>query len=143
MSKKRTCEEVKYLINKLGFEIVDKEFKYENDKQKIALRDKVGYLYFPKFNGLKSGKIPDKFNKANPYTTHNIKLWCKLNNKPFELISDTYDGNNKLLKWKCLKDGCEEIFKMNWGNIYQGKGCGFCEGRQVGLSNCLITKIQN
>jgi len=140
MSKKRTIEEVKDLVNKFEFEIVDKEFKYENDKQKIALRDKVGYLYFPKFNGLKSGKIPDKFNKSNPYSTQNIKLWCKLENKPYKLISNTYEGNIKLLKWKCLKDDCGEIFEMNWGNISQGKGCGFCGGRQVGLSNCLSTK---
>jgi len=139
VSKKFTHEEVEKFIENLGYELTS---EYINSKEKLTLRDKnTGYLYFSNLNNLKNGKIPDAFHKSNPYTIQNIKLWCKLNNKPFELVSNTYEGNNKNLKWQCLKEECKEIFEMNWGNISQGKGCGFCCGRQVGISNCVATKF--
>jgi len=108
--------------------------------QVLIFKDYEGYFYISNFNNLKCGNKPDKFNKSNPYTIHNIKLWCKLNNKPFELISKKYCGNVKKLKWQCLKETCNEIFEMNWGDISQNNGCPYCAGVKVGLSNCLAIK---
>ena len=101
---------------------------------------KEGYLVFIRLGTLRTGRFPRIFDKSNPYTIQNIKLWCKLNNKPFELMSDKYDGNNKNLIWRCLKENCEEEFEMRWGDISQGQNCPYCAGYQVGLSNCLATK---
>jgi len=67
-------------------------------------------------------------------------LWVILNNKPFELISEEYISNTIKLKWKCLIEGCGEIFEANWNHIVGNRGCGYCTGSQVGLSNCLATK---
>jgi hypothetical protein len=44
------------------------------------------------------------------------------------------------LKWKCLKDDCGEIFEMSWDCISRNQECPFCDGKKVGLSNCLATK---
>lgn len=85
--------------------------------------------------------IPNKFHKSNPYTIQNIKLWCKLNDKTFELIDrQEYKGAKELLQWKCLKEDCQETFKANWEHIKTGNGCSYCAGKQIGLSNCLATK---
>jgi len=81
-----------------------------------------------------------KFSKYNPYTIQNIKLWCKLNNKPFELLSEEYISNDKDLLWRCLKNNCKEIFNMSWASISLIKKCPYCRGYRIGLSNCLATK---
>ena len=135
---KYTYNYIKESVNNLGYELLDKI--YNNSITKLTLKDSEGYYYYIKFSTLHLGNIPRKFDKSNPYTIQNIRLWCKLNNKQFELLSDTYDGNNKYLEWKCLKEECGEIFKQNWGSIHNGQNCSVCAGRQVGLSNCLATK---
>ena len=104
------------------------------------MSDSLGYYYTAIPILLLRGSIPYKFRISNPYTIQNIKLWCKLNNKPFELVSDTYTGSHENLKWKCIKEGCKEEFEATWANIYSNYGCPFCAGQKVGLSNCLATK---
>ena len=113
--------------------------KYDN-KSKLILMDNKGYLYTKTWSALRR---LNKFHIAsddNLYSIQNIKLWCLLNSKPFELASDTYINNRKDLQWRCLKEDCGEIFKMRWDHISRNVGCPFCDGKQVGLSNCLATK---
>jgi len=124
--------------NNPKFELLSKNFK--NQKEKLIFKDIDGFLYAVIIGSLEQSSNLNKFDISNPHTIQNIKLWCKLNNKTFKLISDKYIESKKILEWKCLKEGCREIFKASWNNIYNGKGCGFCEGMQVGLSNCLATK---
>jgi hypothetical protein len=137
---KWTYKLVKEYLEKLGYELLSKEYK--NCKQKLVLKDQDGYLYCGNLdNIIHRQKTPNKFSKYNPYTIENIKLWLRLNNKPFELISNIYKNNNEKLKWKCLKEECSEIFEMSWNSIFSsGQGCSCCAGMQVGLSNCLATK---
>ena len=125
-------------LNNKPFILISDE--YINNGSKLIIKDFDGYYYKITFGNMSSGQTPDKFHISNPYTIQNIKLWCELNNKPFKLLSDEYKGNNKKLKWQCLKDGCGEIFKSNLNHILQNRGCGVCHGKQVGLSNCLATK---
>jgi len=137
-NKKYTYEEVKKIIEDKGYALVSD--KYLNNRTKLIFKDKEGYLYFSVLTRLQQGMTPEKFHICNPYTIHNIKLWCELNNKPFILISDDYKGNNIKMDWKCLKENCGEIFRIGWNDILSGKGCGVCVGQQVVLSNCLATK---
>jgi len=132
-----TIEEVRSNIGKLGFTLLSD--KYRNNKEKLILRDNNGYTYFVSLDNIKNHGSSSAFHISNPFTLENIKLWCILNKKPFELISNKYENNNKYLKWKCLLDNCGEIFSAIWNNIYHGKGCGYCHGMQVGISNCLAT----
>jgi len=113
---------------------------YINSKEKLLSQTHEGYLIYVRLSDLKSSGTPNIVDKSNPFSIHNIKLWCKLNNKPFKLISDEYKGNKELLKWECLKEDCGEIFEARWNSIQSNQGCGFCRGYQVGLSNCLATK---
>ena len=113
---------------------------YLGNKNKLTLFTEEGYMCVTSSDVLQRGFSPSLFINSNPHTIANIKLWCKINNKAFNLISSEYLGNDKKLQWKCLKDGCEEIFEANWDSIFSERGCGYCAGKQVGLSNCLATK---
>jgi len=136
-NNKFTYKYVKEYIENHDYELISK--KYINSNYKLIIKDNIGYYYFIYLYSLQN-HMPNKFDKSNPYTIQNIKLWCKLNNKSFELLSDTYEGNSKKLKWKCLKEDCREIFEKSWNSIYANQNCGYCAGKQVGLSNCLATK---
>jgi very-short-patch-repair endonuclease len=138
MSRKFTYDEVKLFVESLGYILISDN--YINSNIKLILIDKEGYYYLATLKELQKGCKPDRFSKFNLYTIQNIRLWCKLNSKPFELISEAYINNKGKLEWKCLEKNCGEIFKSTWNDIYNGCGCGYCNGKQAGLSNCLATK---
>jgi len=122
-----------YLKNK-GYELISKE--YINANTSLIFKDIDGYYYFQTLSNFLN-KSHVKFSSFNPYTIQNIKLWCKLNNKPFELVSNTFVKAIQKLKWKCFE--CGEIFECEWSVIQSGCGCGVCRGFQVSTSNCLAT----
>jgi len=127
-------------LRKLGYTLISKEYK--NNKSKLVFKDKNGYLYYMSFETISRGNKPKKFHKTNIHTIHNIKLWCKLENKPFELISVEFKGVFDNLQWKCLKDGCTEEFEAIWHDTLDNCGCPYCciPSKKIGLSNCLSTK---
>jgi predicted RNA-binding Zn-ribbon protein involved in translation (DUF1610 family) len=133
-------EEIQKIINeKLGWRILD--IKIKNGATHVDLIDDFGYIYCDvNIHHIKRNEKPRFVQKSNKSTIQNIKLWCKLNNKPFELISDKYEGTDKKLKWKCLNEICLEIFELSWHDISQNVGCQYCVGKKVGMSNCLATK---
>ena len=135
---KYTLEEVRKIVKEFGFELISE--KYINNHQKLIMQDINGYLYFSRLSDLKGGKNPVFAQKSNPYSIYNIRLFCKINNKQFELLSNAYDNANENLKWKCLKEDCMDEFEASWHSVYNGNGCGVCHGKQIGLSNCLATK---
>lgn len=137
--RKFTIDEVKNILLKLNLQLIDD--KYINCKQKITVKDQDGYLYLSTFADIQVGR--NKISKYNPYTIQNIFLWCKLNNKQFQLISTSYKNAKTKLLWKCLKNNCNEIFEMTWTDISQGHGCSYCSSQQLGISNCLANKNPN
>lgn len=138
VSRKVTIETMKNKISELGFSLQDDYV--EDAHSKITLIDKDGYKYSTIWNNIQQNELPMKFYSSNPYTIFNIKLWLEINKIPIELLSEKYVANDKNLKWKCLKEGCGEVFKTTWQNIYIPTGCPFCAGKRVGKSNCLATK---
>jgi len=143
MGKRKTQEEAKEAIKVLGYELLS---EYLGTMDNVIIKDREGYLYFPIYKSLVlDKKYPQIAHKVNPYSAQNIKLWCKLENKLFELVSDIYIDSSPLnkLQWRCLKKGCGEIFEADWGAVHGGCGCGVCHGKQVGLSNCLATIYPN
>lgn len=137
--KRYTYEEVKNYIESIGLFLISD--KYIHGKEKLIIKDNFGYFYTMNFYRIKEGVNLKKFHKSNPYTIQNIKLWCKLNDKLFELLDNQeYIDAHSKLNWECLKISCGEVFKANWSDIKSGYGCGVCYGRQTTLSNCLSTK---
>jgi hypothetical protein len=126
-------------INKSEYDLLSD--KYTDSSAYITLRDKAGYYYYIiTRNFIYNSNQPTKFHKTNPYTIYNIKLWCNINSKNFELISNDYAESHKNLTWKCNNTNCKETFSKTWADISQNQGCPFCLGQQVGISNCLATK---
>ena len=134
---KWTYELVKETLLAKGYILID--LKYKNALSKLTFKDMDSYYYFQSISVFLRSN-PMKFDVSNPYTIQNMKNWCVLNNKPFELISTNYSNAKTKMQWRCLKEDCGEIFLADWSGIYSGNGCGVCVGAQVTLSNCLATK---
>jgi len=136
-SLKHTYEEIKLLVESKELELISKEYLRNCDK--LTVKDKEGYYYYVSLCSIQKSAFTIKVHQSNPYSLQNIKLWCKLNNKPFELIDNQiYIKGTINLKWKCLKDG--EIFELAWNKISdKNQGCPYCSKLKVCLSNCLAT----
>lgn len=131
-----TYLEVCGIFKQYGFELVSN--KYDNMMQKLYCKDSIGYLYNTNLSNLIINKNPSLFFNSNPYTIQNIKLWCKLNNKPFILLSNNCTNSVDNLLWQCLK--CQCNFYASWSFIYnRGFGCPYCAGKQVSKINCFAT----
>ena len=128
--------EIKIYIESLGYELVSKTY---DPKSKLIIKDNFGYYYVINLMNLKLGKKPSYVHTSNPYTIQNIKLWLKLNNKSFELVTEVYTKIKERFKWKCFI--CEETFESTCHSVLNHNvGCPYCVGQKVGLSNCLATK---
>lgn len=135
-----TYNKVKIYVEEKDYILIDN--KYINANSKLTFIDKYGFYYYQSFIKFKNDcNSMSKFHISNPYTIHNIILWCKLNDKLFTLLDgQEYKGNKTKLKWKCLIPECGEIFKKSWDNVYNEKNCPYCSGQKVGLSNCFANK---
>lgn len=123
---KLTEQEIKQIVNKFlgaNWKIIKIGI---NRSTYVNLIDSEGYFYNKVLvNNIKKHYIPKKFHPTNPYTIQNIKLWCKLNNKPFELLSKVYENAHQKLQWRCLK--CNNLFLKSLNVIQRDSSqCPFC-----------------
>lgn len=134
MSKKITKEEAIKILNDNGYELLSDE--YTNSQTRIYIMDLNGYKFETCINSFNrnikqniSFRIVDS---KNPFSIDNIKLWLKLNNKPFILLSDKYIGNgsknkNDKLTFMCIDNN--HIFDMTWNDMHNSKVCPKCYHR--------------
>lgn len=109
----------------MGFSFINANIVYKGICEKYDLIDINGYKYHCRLQHLLNNKLPNFVGINNPYSCENIKLWIKKNNKPFELISETFENAHTYLKFKC--SCCNTVFERNWNNIYSGgNGCRKC-----------------
>jgi hypothetical protein len=129
MTKKQNYiyQQIEDYLNNLKYTLITKLDDFLNANQKVIFKDSLGYKYYLTYKTLQTIKKLLFAASYNPFSIDNIKLWCNLNNKPFELISDEYISINKNLKWKCLKDINHNIWESSWHNIFfSGTGCPKC-----------------
>jgi hypothetical protein len=138
LPRKIIIEEAQEKLSSLGYAWVDGNYK--STSSKLIIKDEKGYMYETSMKIIIKGYHPDFVSKYNSFSIENIKLWCEINNKNFTLVSDKYETNNKNLQWKCNQEGCGEIFYLPWSKIISNRGCHYCSGKKVGISNCLATK---
>lgn len=138
--RKLEDEDVLKLVHDCGFKL---HGHYINATTNLKLEDKDGYLYSLIIGLLRNRKSDfNKFSFSNEYTIHNIKLWLKLNNKPFTLLSSDFETTHSKLKFKCNTDGCGEIFEKSTNNLTISQTrCPYCTGQLVGVSNSLKTRF--
>lgn len=116
------------LYKKYGYKIVNGEYSDLNSMFDIV--DDYGYKYYANISSIKRGIR--KISSKNKYTIDNIKLWLKLNNKPFILLSDTYINNTSKLKFMCLDNN--HIIYMTWADMSTSKVCPKCYHRYEGYN---------
>ena len=122
--KKYTDEEIGMKLNKR--ELILLEGEYQTCNSPIIVEDKEGYKYFTTIeNIMKEGKL-FKFNKSNPYTIDNIKIYLNNNFEDIILLSDSYNGSTNELVFKCVKH--DLVFKKSLKKL---KGCPKCTGSYV------------
>lgn len=117
-------DDVVKILSKYNLILLDTEYK--NVYKKFTVKDKEGYFYLNNLANILASETSERFHTSNSYTIQNIKLWCKINNKSFELISNKYEGATKKLQWRCLTESCGETFKTSWNCISRNIGCPFC-----------------
>lgn len=81
--------------------------------------DNEGYKYFITTNSLQSKSIPEKFNKFNPYTIDNVKLFLKLESNGSKLITKEYINSRMNLEITC--EDCGKHIIKKWGSIINDK----------------------
>lgn len=114
------------LYKEYGYKIISGEYK--DRKSMFDIIDDYGYKYYATIESIKIGI--KKISSKNPYSIDNIKLWLKLNNKPFILLSDTYINNSSKLKFMCLDNN--HIVYMSWADMRTSKVCPKCYHRYEG-----------
>lgn len=140
VNKKRTKEEIKEVVEQIGYKFLNDYRGGKRGIQMVIIQDSNGYKYDVYLGHLISGHVPNFADKRNPFTlSHNIPLWLKKNNKPFVLWkNNTYNGALEKIFFKCLEKSCGEVFDATWGHVYSnGCGCSFCDGKRVGKYNNL------
>lgn len=92
MSKKLEIEGVKQDFIKRGYIPIFTE--YINNNEKLDCKDSDGYKYSISLGNLKRGNKPFMFEKHNPHSMYNIKLWIKLNRNNLTILDDEYTGTH-------------------------------------------------
>lgn len=133
--KKLTYDEVKKFIERLGFELITKE--YLDKDNPLTIKDNEGFYYQYTYKKLKNRNVYYRYAQDNPYTIDNIRLWCKINNKYYELVDEVFINRFSPLKWKCLKEDCGDYFSARWSSIFNGKICTTCKSSLKHLYNNL------
>lgn len=128
------------LYNKYGYKIINGEYNGLNSMFDVI--DDEGYRYYATISSIKRGVR--KISSYNKYSIENIKLWLKLNNKPFILLSDIYVNNSTKLKFMCVDNS--HIIYMSWADMRTSKVCPKCYHSYEGYNEflrCLKEKFGN
>lgn len=104
---------------------------YEKAHDTLFVKNSEGYVGFTTYSRFKYGNSPMIFDKRNPYTINNIRLWMELNESEYTLISTVYEKSDEYLILRCKKHG---EFKSTWDNVKQGYGCKKCADEFTGIS---------
>lgn len=131
---KRTEEEVKEIVENFGYVYINNYYEENTAFRRVVFQDKVGYKYDIRLGNLMIKDRGTRFvDKSNPFTlSHNIPLWIKVNKLNIELLENNmYVNSHRGLNFYC--HNCEDYFSISWNNLSQGKRCGVCDGKQVGI----------
>lgn len=121
-------------INRIALKEVKQEFtnrgyitlfdEYHNVDDRLLVQTTEGFKGLMSLHHLKGGIKLAPFTKLNPYVIENMKLWIKLNNKTYELLTTKLKNNCEKLECKCNIDGT--IWNPTWTNLRTNHGCPMC-----------------
>lgn len=99
--------------------------EYLGNKNLYLCSSNLGYLYTIRIDNNSYQRKFLEFSKNNPHSIHNMKLWCKIENKNFILSDDNTEflSAHFKYKWICIQHG---EFLASWNNIKNNRGCPLC-----------------
>ena len=130
MQNKLHNNEVYNIIhNHLGFNWEIVNIYTQDHSTQVDIVDPQGYMYGGvRINGIKNkNSKPFRFHKSNPYSTNNISLWCKINNKKFNISKKSiYKNHSSKLDWCCHH--CNKVFQSSFSQVRYSDNfqCPFC-----------------
>jgi len=132
----RVVEEVKEIVENLGYVLL---YEYmDKNHRKVVIQDKIGYKYDTRLEHIINGHIPNFVDIHNSFVLENIILLLFLTRPDFRLCdNNVYEGSSEKLNLFHNTSECQEYFKESWKDIFSGKSCGICDGRQAGSYNNL------
>lgn len=108
-------EDVDKMAADMGYTLIKDSFI--SYSKKFTVKDSQEYYYVMNGYNIQEDKHPRAFGKENPYTIDNIKNYIKINRIKAKLLSDVYDGNNKIMLWECE---CGNPFEKSWNDFLHG-----------------------
>lgn len=128
-SKKTIGDNCRFSLEEVKQEFINRGYitlfnEYHNVDDRLLVQTTEGFKGFMSLHHLKKGIKLAPFTKLNPYVIENMKLWTKLNNKTYEILTAEPKGAYEKLDCKCNIDG--NIWHPIWANLSQGVGCPKC-----------------
>lgn len=115
-NKKKTDDEIKTMVENLGFELLSSS---RNNDLKLQIRCKKGHISNIKYSNLKNrGTCPKCSNETKRKSLNDINIY--LSSKGYKIIDGEYKNNKSKLKIKCEKG---HIFESYWRLLNEGYGC--------------------
>lgn len=124
-TNKLSSGEVEDRLFKKGWKLCDGEV-YSGNSKYINVVNKDGYMAYTTLTNIEASNTSiELFDRRNPHTIYNIRLYLKLNKTNLELLSDKYVSNTSNLSFKC---GCGNEFKKSLSTLFSNRfyGCKDC-----------------
>lgn len=117
INKIYTEDEIRKEFSVKGLEVYG-DLNYINLKTKFNAQDTEGYRYWYNLISIRKVKIMERFSLHNPHTIYNIKLWLKLNDPDYQLLSTEYKGTEDKLEFVQVSRPDLGSFFTSWHMFY-------------------------
>ena len=113
------------ISNSKGFNLLNNNQIYINNKQMFDFIDNEGYLYRSNYNNISRKNCLDRFGKHNPYNIYNIRNYINIKEIKSTLLSESCDGTKDFVEIKCK---CVNVYKTKLEEfLYNNKtSCNKC-----------------
>lgn len=143
MVAKLTTEHVKKYFENFGYCVIDNNFIYDGEHEKIDLLDNDNFKYSISFmsfkNSVDEGNKPRMVGMSNSNSLHNICLFIEKMDKQYSYEDGEYISTNaKCILLRCKK--CNRTWYSTWNYIRNKATCPYCCGKKATEENSFGNK---
>lgn len=143
MVAKLTTEHVKEYFENFGYYVIDNNFIYDGEHEKIDLLDNNNFKYSISFmsfkNSVDEGNKPRMVGMSNSNSLYNICLFIEKMDKQYSYEEGEYISTNaKCILLRCKK--CNRTWYSTWNYIRNKATCPYCCGKKATEENSFGNK---